>query len=180
MILDIIGILLLIIFFVRGYMKGLIVAVFSVLSIILGIILSLRLSERVSSFLLEKHIVSSAWVQPLSYIAIFICVVLLVRLIAKAIDTSANLVMLGWLNKLICGLLYAFLISVLWSTLLWIATRMQLVKPETIAASVTYPYFSKLAPWLAEHIGSVIPVAKDVFHDLEQFFNKVNGYVGTH
>ncbi|MBS1773291.1 MAG: CvpA family protein [Bacteroidetes bacterium] len=180
MILDVIGIILLIIFFVRGYMKGIIVAAFSMLSIVVGVIFSLKFSEKLSSYLLEKHIITSAWVQPLSYIIIFIGVVLLVRLAAKAIETSAHAVMLGWLNKLIGGMLYAFLIAMVWSSLLWIGAQMQLIKAETIAASKTYPFFSQLAPWVAHHIGSVIPVAKDVFHDLETFFTKVNEHVGTH
>lgn len=180
MILDLIGIILLIIFFVRGYMKGIIVAAFSVIAIILGILVSLRLSEKLSSYLLEKQIITSAWVQPVSYIAIFIGVVLIIRLIAKALETSFDAVMLGWLNKLIGGILYAFIIAMLWSTLLWIGTKMQLIKPETIARSITYPYFSKLAPWLAHHISNILPAAKNLFSDLEQFFTKATSHVGTH
>ena len=180
MILDIIGVILLIIFFVRGYMKGIIVAAFSVLAIILGIIFSLRLSEMLSAYLLEKQIVTSAWVQPLSYIAVFIGIVILVRLIAKAIETSFEAVMLGWLNKLTGGLLYAFLIAMVWSSVLWIGNKMQLIKPETITNSITYPFFSQLTPWVAQHISAIVPTAKDVFNDLETFFTKANQHVGPH
>lgn len=180
MILDLIGIILVIIFFVRGYMKGIIVAAFSVLAIILGIILSLRLSEKLSAFLLEEKIITSGWVQPVSYIAIFIGVILLVRLLAKAIETSFEAVMMGWLNKLIGGMLYALLIAMIWSSLLWIGTKMLLIKPETIANSVTYPFFYKLAPWVVHHIGAIIPTAKTVFLDLETFFTKAYSHVGAH
>lgn len=180
MILDIIGVILIIIFFVRGYMKGIIVAAFSVLAIILGIILSLRLSEKLASFLLEEKIITSGWVQPLSYIVIFIGVVLIVRLIAKAIETSLEVAMLGWANRLIGGLLYAFLIAMVWSSLLWIGERTQAIKPETITTSITYPYFSKLAPWVVTHMGAILPTAKNLFADLEAFFTKANSYVGTH
>lgn len=38
MALDVIGIILIVLFFIRGYMKGLIVALFSVLAILLGIV----------------------------------------------------------------------------------------------------------------------------------------------
>jgi membrane protein required for colicin V production len=154
-------------------MKGIIVAAFSVLAIILGVIFSLRLSEMLSGYLLEKQIITSAWVQPLSYIAVFIGIVILVRLIAKAIETSFEAVMLGWLNKLTGGLLYALLIAMVWSSLLWIGNKMQLIKPETIANSITYPFFSQLAPWIAHFIGSILPTAKTVFSDLEQFYQKI-------
>ncbi|OSZ79519.1 hypothetical protein CAP35_15095 [Chitinophagaceae bacterium IBVUCB1] len=180
MILDAIGIVLLIIFFVRGYMKGFIVAAFAVISVMLGIILALRLSEKLATYLLDRHIVTTAWAMPVSYIAIFLGVVLLVRLLAKAIETSFNLVMIGWLNKLAGGILYSFMVAMAWSSLLWIAGKMQLIGAATISSSITYPHFIKLAPWVLQHIGALLPVAKDVFTDLDTFFNKVNSYVGTH
>ncbi len=179
MILDAIGIILLILFFVRGYMKGFIVAAFAVISIVLGIILSLKLSEKLATYLLENKIITGAWVQPVSYIIIFIGVVLLVRLLAKAIETSFDMVMIGWLNKLAGGLLYSFMVAMVWSSLLWIAGKMQLIKAETISTSITYPYFAKLAPWVFQHISGLLPVAKNIFADLEVFFKKVNDYVGT-
>jgi hypothetical protein len=77
-------------------------------------------------------------------------------------------------------MLYAFLIAMLWSSLLWIGTKMQLIKPETIANSVTYSFIYKLAPWVVHHIGTILPTAKTVFQDLEAFFTKVNSYVGSH
>lgn len=179
MILDVIGIILLIIFFVRGYMKGFIVAAFAVISIIVAIIVSLKLSEKLATLLLENKIITSGWAQPISYIAIFFGVVLLIRLLAKALETTLDLAMIGWINKLSGGLLYSFMIAMVWSSLLWIANKMQLISAATIAASISYPYFNKLAPWVLHHVGALIPVAKDVFNDLEVFFKKVNDYVGT-
>jgi len=160
-------------------MKGLIVAAFAVISIVLGIILSLKLSEKLATYLLDRHIVTTAWAMPVSYIAIFLGVVLLVRLLAKAIETSFDMVMIGWLNKLAGGLLYSFMIAMVWSSLLWIAEKMQLISAATITTSITYPYFAKLAPWVFEHIGGLLPFAKNIFADLEVFFKKVNDYVGT-
>ncbi len=180
MILDIIGLILVIIFFVRGYMKGIIVAAFSFLAIILGIILSLRLSEKLSSFLFDKQIITSAWVQPASYLIIFIGIILLVRLLAKAVETMFEAVMLGWVNKLTGGLLYAFLIAMIWSSLIWVGTKLQLIAPQTITNSVTYPFFYKLAPWIVHHIGAIIPTAKNLFQDLETYFRNINDHVGSH
>jgi membrane protein required for colicin V production len=173
MALDIIGIALVLLFFIRGYMKGLVVAIFSLLAIILGIICSLKLSGTLATFL-QKHGVSSGWVQIVSYIILFIAVFLLVRLLAKAVESALKVSALGWLNGLIGGLIYAFMMAFIWSSFLWLASQMNLIKPETIAASKTYPFFSKLAPWLFEKIGVIWPMVKNIFGDLQHSFGNVN------
>jgi membrane protein required for colicin V production len=173
MALDIVGIALVLLFFVRGYMKGLVVAIFSLLAIILGIICSLKLSGTLATFL-QKHGVTSAWVQIVSYIILFIAVFLLVRLLAKAVESALKVSALGWLNGLIGGLIYAFMIAIVWSSFLWLSGQMNLVKPETIAASKTYPFFSKLAPWVFDKIGAVWPMVKNIFGDLQHSFGSTN------
>lgn len=172
--LDFIGITIIIIFFIQGYRKGMIVAVFSVLSILLGMLCALKLSGLLGTWLLEKGWVTSGWAQVLSYAILFIGVVILVRLLAKAIQSTLNLAMLGWLNGLVGGVLYAFAAAVVWSSLLWIGNQMQMMAPETIAASKTYKYLEPLAPWVYHHIGKLLPFAKDVFSDLHEFFDQVN------
>lgn len=183
MTLDVIGIIIIALFFIRGYMKGIIVAAFSVLAILLGILCALKLSQAFSAWLLEKGYATSGWVQVISYVVLFLGVFLLVRLLAKLIEKSVEGMMLGVVNKLIGGLLYAFLGAVLWSSLLWIGSRMHLISPETIAASKTYSWLSQLAPWFFEQAGKVLPFVKDTFSKLEHFFDTVNqkaGNVGAH
>ncbi len=126
----------------------------------------------------------SGWAQLVSYMILFVLVVLIVRLVASLIQKSVDAIMLGTINRLIGGVLYAFLGAVLWSSFLWIGGHMGLVGPETIAASKTYPYLSALAPWFFEQVARLLPFAKDTFSNLEHFFDTVNqklpGHVGAH
>ena len=184
MALDIIGIILIIVFFIRGYMKGFILALFSVLAILLGILCALKLSQSLSAWLLEKGYVTSGWVQIISYIVLFVGVVIIVHLIGKLIEKAVEGLMLGTINKLIGGLLYAFLGVVLWSSLLWIGSHMHIITPELMAASKTYSWLSKIAPWFFEQAGKLIPFVKDTFEKLQHFFDAVNqksqANVGAH
>lgn len=184
MAIDFVIITLVILFFIRGYMKGIILAAFSVLAIVLGIICALKLSERLATFLFEQGYVTNGWAQYISYIILFTGVVLLVRLAAKAIETGLDMAMMGWVNRGFGGLLYAFVAVVACSALLWLSTKMQFIQPETIAASKTYEYVSPVAPWVAGKVGKLWPVAKDVFADLQLFFDNVNtslpADVGSH
>lgn len=183
MALDIVGVLLITLFFIRGYMKGFIVAAFSVVAILLGIICSLKLSQAFASWLMENGYAGSGWAQVISYLALFIGVILLVRLLARVIEKALGGMMLGIANKMIGGLMYAFLAAILWSSLLWIGARSHLISQELIAASKTYNWFAKLAPWFFDVVGGMLPFAKDTFSKLDHFFNTVNqkpANVGAH
>ena len=184
MALDVIGIILIILFFIRGYMKGFILAAFSVLAILLGILCALKLSQSFAAWMLAKGYVSSGWVQVVSYVLLFILVVLVVRMVGKLIEKAVEAVLLGFVNRVIGATLYAFLGAVLWSSLLWIGSHMHILTPEVIAASKTYALLSRLAPWFFEQAGKLIPYVKDTFTNLEHFFDSVNqklpDHVGAH
>lgn len=174
MALDIIGIALIVLFFIRGYMKGIIIAVFSLFAILFGIICALKLSEKLASWLYDRDIITSGWGQFISYLVIFTAAFLLVRFVAKAIESVTKAVALGWLNGLIGGLLYGITAAIAWSSVLWLLNEMHVLKPEMIAASKTYPYLSELAPKLLHKIGVLWPWVKSSFTDLEHFFDHIN------
>jgi len=182
--LDFLTITILIIAFVRGYLKGIVVAIITTLGVILGIMISLKLSGILGAWLLEKGWASSGWVQIISYAILFIIVLLLVRLLAKAIKGALKLVMLGWIDGICGGLLYMILATIVFSSVLWLCNQMHLISPETIAHSYTYKYMEPLAPWVFDHIGAVLPFFKTVFSDLKEFFQHLNQtlpeHVGAH
>ena len=174
MIVDIIGISLIILFFIRGCMKGFIVAAFSVIAILLGAICSLKLSALLAEWLLEKGYVSSGWAQLISYIILFIGVILLVRLVAKALEASVKALMMGWANRALGGVLYAFMATVVWSSILWISDRLHIISPETIAESKTFEYLSPIAPWFFDKVGVIWPMVKSIFADLQSLFSTID------
>ena len=178
--LDFISIILLVLAFVRGYRKGLVVAVFAVLGTVLGIICALKLSGALAAYLLSKGWVTSAWAQMLSYVILFIAVLWIVRLGARLIEQTIKAAMLGQLNRLLGGIVYAVLAAIVWSCCLWIADKAHLLTPEAIVASRTYPFIMPLAPWTFAHIGVVLPFAKTVFADLQHFFDSVNQHLPDH
>jgi membrane protein required for colicin V production len=184
MTIDIIALILLILLFVRGYRKGIIVALCSVIAILAGLTCAMALSAKLAIYLQDKGYVSSGWAPILSYVVLFIAVVWLVRLLAKLIDNFSNSILLGWVNKSIGGLLYALTGMVVYSSLLWLCRYAHILPAETLVHSKTYPYLEPIAPWVFEHIGRVLPFAKDIFADMRDFFDGVNQklpeHVGTH
>lgn len=184
MMIDFLSVIILALAFFRGWRKGIVVALCSLLGVVLGMLAALKLSGVLSTWMMAHGWVTSAWAQIISYVLLFLGVLWLVRIIAKAIETALKAAMLGLINRLVGALLYAFIGAFIWSSILWIGNRAHLIAPETLATSHTYAYFEPIAPWVFAHIGMVLPFAKDVFADLSHFFDGVNqhlpGHVGAH
>jgi membrane protein required for colicin V production len=174
MILDIIVAVILILAVIKGYRQGLIVALFSFIALIIGIAAALKLSVVVAGYIGKAVNVSDKWLPTISFVIVFLIVVLLVRLGAKFIQKTVELAMLGWVNRVGGILLYAGLYILIFSVLLFYADQMNFIKPETKTGSVTYSYIQPWGPKLMEGLGKIIPVFKGMFQDLEDFFDKVS------
>lgn len=180
MTIDFIAITIAILLFVRGYKKGMIVALFSIVSIVLGLCCALALSTKLSVFLLDKGYVSSGIAPLISYAILFIGVIWLVRFLAKLLDNLSNTILLGWANKGIGGIVYVAMGMLVYSTVLWMCNSAHLISPETIVHAKTYRYIEPIAPWVFEHIGQFIPFAKNIFGDLRHFFDSINQQLPEH
>jgi membrane protein required for colicin V production len=52
--------------------------------------------------------------------------------------------------------------------------QLNLIKQETLAASVLYPYIQPLAPKIMNVLGAILPFLKNMFSDLEVFFEGIS------
>ena len=177
MILDILVAIIVILAVIKGYSRGLIIALFSVIAFIIGLAAALKLSAVVADHIGNAVKVSDKWLPIISFAVVFFIVVLLVRLGARFIQKTAELAMLGWLNRLGGILLYTGLYILIFSILLFYADQLGLIKPETKNESVTYTYIQPWGPKLMDSLGSIIPIFKGMFQDLEIFFESVSKQV---
>jgi membrane protein required for colicin V production len=180
MVIDIICITLLLAFFVRGYSKGIVIAIFSLVALVLGVICALKLSASLASYLFTKGWVSSGWAQIISYALLFVAVVWLVRWGGNTLQRLLEKMSLGLINRIAGGLLYAFVGAFIWSSFLWLGNQVHAIAPETLVASKTYQYITPIAPWVVAHVSEILPFAKSIFSDLEQFFDNINKQLPEH
>lgn len=173
MLIDIIAFILLLFAAFKGLRKGFVVAVFSFLAFIIGLAAALKLSTAMAAYIGENVEVSQRWLPFLAFIVVFLVVTLLVRLGAKLLQGAVQMVMMGWLNRLGGMLFYVLIYFFIYSILLFYATQLNLLKPETIQASVSYHYLAPFAPKLIAMLGAVIPFFRDMFDELLQFFDAV-------
>lgn len=169
--------LLLIFACIKGYQKGLIVALFSVLAFIAGLAAALKLSSVVAAKLSASTSVSVKWLPVISFVLVFLIVVLLVNLGAKMLQKSVELVMLGWVNRLGGIIFYALLYSIVLSIFLFYAVQLHLVKNDTMMASRCYSFIKPLGPAIIDKLGSIIPFFRDMFNQLQHFFGTVSNKI---
>jgi membrane protein required for colicin V production len=173
MLLDIIFAVVIILALFKGYQRGLIVGLFSLVAVIIGIAAAMKLSTVAAGYIGKAVKISQEWLPVISFAIVFILVVLLIRLGANAIERTVEVVMLGWLNKLGGILLYVIIYTIVFSVLLFYAEQIKLVRPETIQQSAVYSFVQPWGPKAINGVGAVIPVFKDMFGELEHFFDGV-------
>ncbi|RYF89068.1 MAG: CvpA family protein [Chitinophagaceae bacterium] len=173
MTIDIIFVILLLMAIFKGYSKGLIVALFSIIGFIAGLAAALKLSAYVSERLSTGLNTTGKWLPFVSFLLVFLVVVILVTLGARLLQKSIELIMLGWANRLGGILLYILLYSIFLSIFLFYAVQLHILSDASVAASVTYPYLKPIGPVVIDGLGSVIPIFKNMFAQLQEFFGQL-------
>ena len=173
MLIDLVLIILLILAIIKGYQRGLIVGIFSLIAVIIGLAAAMKLSALVAGYIGEAINVSDEWLPVISFVVVFILVILLIRLGANMIQKTVEIAMLGWVNRLGGIFLYLAIYVMVYSVVLFYAEQVKLVQQETIEKSVTWPYIQPLGPKVINGFASVIPVFKGMFTELQAFFDGV-------
>jgi membrane protein required for colicin V production len=171
MMIDIIfGILMLVAVF-KGMKRGLIVALFSMLSLFIGVAAAIKLSALVAVHLKDAIHVSARWLPIIAFILVFLAVILLVRWIANLIQAAVDFAWLGGLNKLGGAVLYVLIYTSIYSILLFYGSSSRIISKHSIDSSVVYRFIEPWGPTVINGLGKVIPIFKDMFLQLEQFFS---------
>jgi len=177
MVIDIITLILILLAIWKGYSRGFIIAVFSFLAIFIGLAAAIKFSVIASEWLHHNTNISAKWLPFISFLAVMIIVIILVRWIASLLEASVELVLLGWLNRLAGIALFIALYMLVYSIVLFYATQMGIIKDSTVQSSITYSFIEPYGPKAIDLFGKIIPVFKNMFEDLENFFGKVRSNV---
>jgi membrane protein required for colicin V production len=170
MFIDILFLFIIIAAVIKGYSKGLIVAVFSFAAILIGLAAALKLSSTVAGWLQTSTSITSYWLPFLSFALVMIAVVFLVKLAATIIEKTVQFAMMGWVNKIGGIVLFAALYTSILSVILFFFSKMNLIKQDTFITSQSYWFIEPWASKVIAGFGKIVPIFKDTFHHLETFF----------
>ena len=174
MIIDIFFLIFLLGAIIKGLRRGLIVAIFSLLALILGLAAAIKLSAVVATHLKESGVhMSSKWLPILSFVIVFLAVIFLVRWLEKMLESVIKFALLGWVDKLGGVLLYAIVYFAIFSVILFYCTNAHVLSANAISSSKTYNFIEPYGPYIINKIADLIPVFKDMFSQLENFFGNI-------
>jgi len=129
----------------KGITNGLIVAIFSIIGWILGIFAAFKFADVAAGYLKGSLDMSPKTLYILSFVIVFLVVMLLVHLGAKVIEKTVELAFMGWVNKLGGIFFYVLLYTLIFSVMIFFAEKVKLISNETIAASRVYPWVKPIA-----------------------------------
>lgn len=173
MFLDIIFAIIFVLAIIKGFQRGLIVGLFSFLAIIIGLAAAIKLSTVVAGYIGKAIKISDAWLPVISFAVVFIVVILLVRLGANLIQKTVEIAMLGWINRLGGILFYLAIYIIAYSVLIFYAEQIKLLQPDTAKESVTYSWIQPLGPKVIDAFAYVVPFFRNMFTELETFFEGI-------
>ena len=165
----------------KGFSKGLIIGIFSFLAFIIGLAAALKLSAVVAGYLETSTGTSGKWLPVLSFFIVFTIVVLLVNIGARILKKTISFAMLGWVDKIGGIILYVLIYTMIFSIILFFGEKTSLISQDSIDQSNVYKYVAPWGPKLIDNLGKVVPLFRDMFNDLQNFFetagNKMTPYL---
>ena len=155
-ILDIIILICLIPSLIQGLRKGFISQANAIISIIAGVWASAKFANVLGAQLAEYITASEQVLKVISFAIILIVTFLILGLVAKALEGILNLVMLGWVNKLLGGAFAIIkgilILGLLFSAVTALNSSLHLFKPEVLTESVLYPAVDAIADTIFPYI----------------------------
>ena len=147
----------------RGISKGLLIMAASLAALVLGVWGAIRFSGLTADFLVQQFEWTTRYLSLIAFAVTFIGIVILVHLLARAMDKLVKAVALGFVNRL-AGMLFgilktALIISIVLVIINSIERRIPFIPEEHKENSLLYQPLSKLAP-------AIFPYLK--FEDLKR------------
>jgi membrane protein required for colicin V production len=147
-----------------GYKEGFLMELISLVAIVLGVLGGFKLMGEGMLILQEKFHADKSTLPYISFVLIFIIIVVLVRLLGNMVKHSIDKSFLGTVDQSMGAALGAFKILFLLSIVIWIMDSLKITpKAEWTEGSWLYPFTAKLAPRTADWLGGFIPVFKEIF-----------------
>jgi len=170
MALDIVYAIVFLLAAVHGWRRGIIHSIVSLLAIIIGLMAAVSLSELAARYIDQWFNVSGKYLPLIAFVTVFILLYLLFRLAEKAMEGFFKMIKLNFVNQAAGALIWGVVWTLLYSTILFYLNNMELLSDSLKQDSVVYGPVHALAPDTFALIGRILPPAKHVYEDLDNWF----------
>lgn len=158
--LDILTGTLLIVAILQGIRNGLIKAILSFFSLFIGLIVAYQLAGWVANQLKQHTKIESHWLPFISFIIVLLIVLFLIKWLSGLLQQTAELLLLGWLNKLLGIVLYSCIYLTIWSAVVYFLQVLGVLEAAKMKEAYSYSYLQKWWPYCMEKISLWLPAIK--------------------
>ncbi len=166
--LDILTGTVLVIAILQGYKNGLIRAVVSFMSLFIGLVLAFQFAGFVANQLKAHTKIASNFLPFISFLVVLIAVLFALRWVSAFLQQGAQWLMLGWLNKLLGIVLYAFIYFTMLSAVVYFLQLLGVLEAASMKQTYSYGYLNSWWPTFIGKISLWLPFIK---HSIATFSN---------
>jgi len=134
----------------KGFNKGLIIELATLIALLLGIYIAAHFSDYTADFLREKLDFHSEYMSIISFSLTFVGVVMLVMIFGKSLEKVINVLLLGFVNKLLGGVFGLIKVAFILSIFIFILTTFEvedkIINIKKQEQSLLYPAVKAIAP----------------------------------
>lgn len=141
----------------------------SILALILAVIGGFKLLHEGMDFLQDKFDLSGKLLPYLSFLLIFIAIIVLVNLIGRAVKKMLDMTLLGSFDNLAGALIGVFKWAFGLSVLIWIFNYFEINPINQYSdEAILYPMVTSFAPSVVNYISTLLPFAEDLFSSVQE------------
>ncbi len=151
MYLDIVFSVSLLLGFYYGFKKGIVRSVFSIASLIFGFFIASTQLDLGVALIKEWFVLNAAWYPIFAFLFLFVFVVFIIRLSAYLIEKFLQISLLNIFNRLIGGVAFTGVISVIMSLIVQVGLLLNLFTSNLINESILFGYIASVWPTIYEN-----------------------------
>ena len=156
-----------------GFRKGLLLEIIGILAFVLGIVGGFKLMEWGMTCLRHYFEGLDHLLPFISFIIIFLAILLLVNMAGKALKKLLDVTLLGGADKFAGAVVGLAKWAIGLSLLLWLTHHFGLQLPGQNEELVLYPYLTRLAPGLIQSMSVVMPFAEGMIESIKQLISPI-------
>jgi len=172
MVIDIITLLLVVLALYKGWSKGLIMSLFVLLSYAVALTCAFYFSSKVAGYFKASAGSESKWYSILAFIVVMIGAIILVRIIGKLIEKTAELMLLGMINRILGIVVFGLVYGSLLAILIVYLQNYGLLDDSMIQNAKTGSYLNNYGDWLLKKLTVWMPEIKNMFNNSKQFIEQ--------
>lgn len=156
-----------------GYRKGLLLELFGILAFVLAIIGGFKLMELGMSYLSDYLEGVDHLLPFISFLVIFIAIILLVNMLGKLVKKMVDMTLLGGVDKFAGAIIGIVKWAIGLSIILWLTLNFGVELPGQDEELVLYPFLADLGPNIISALDVVLPFAEEMLESIKELISPV-------